>query len=287
MKVAMRTILRAFTMFEDPKELQNFVQNINAETAFDLDYSNLTDQQLFSVVYSLTTNEADRSFLDLFSHSSICAIAWHLLSNYTDLPLLLKTKEIEDFFLNTFFRIYQASIINAHYFSNAFAGIFPLCSLLNHSCAANVQRLSTDRMNVVVVKRVIKAGEQIFDCYVQSHRELPKAERQKKLESQYNFECQCEACVSNYPLLEDLPVGVPFFQQISNEQIRIKNNDKEFARKKLKKYSSFLKDNHKKYNSFEVGATEANFMESLGMLLSDTPLEELLKPVKNKASNRR
>jgi SET domain-containing protein len=43
--------------------------------------------------------------------------------------------------------------------------VFPFASLLNHSCAPNVARIDVESKMYLVLKRPIKAGEQLFDSY--------------------------------------------------------------------------------------------------------------------------
>ncbi len=43
--------------------------------------------------------------------------------------------------------------------------VFPFASLFNHSCAPNVSRINLGSKMYLVVKRSIKAGEQLFNSY--------------------------------------------------------------------------------------------------------------------------
>lgn len=49
--------------------------------------------------------------------------------------------------------------------SSSSCGIFPFTSLLNHSCSPNLQRIFVDDKIVLVARRPIEAGEQLFICY--------------------------------------------------------------------------------------------------------------------------
>lgn len=44
-------------------------------------------------------------------------------------------------------------------------GCYPFISLVNHSCAPNVNRIYVDNKMLLLVERPIKKGEQLFDCY--------------------------------------------------------------------------------------------------------------------------
>ncbi len=44
-------------------------------------------------------------------------------------------------------------------------GCYPFMSLINHSCAPNINRIYVDDKMILLVERPIQKGEQIFDCY--------------------------------------------------------------------------------------------------------------------------
>lgn len=45
-------------------------------------------------------------------------------------------------------------------------GGYTFCSLLNHSCCPNTMRIVVQNRMVLIVEKPIKAGEQLFDCYI-------------------------------------------------------------------------------------------------------------------------
>ncbi|XP_029304059.1 protein-lysine N-methyltransferase SMYD4 [Cottoperca gobio] len=93
--------------------------------------------------------------------------------------------------------------------------IFPSLSLLNHSCCPNTSLVfstgtslsaefsdsvaeyrSTDCGVTVTVRaaKVITAGQEILHCYGPHSSRMVTLERQRLLQEQYYFLCQCEAC---------------------------------------------------------------------------------------------
>lgn len=84
------------------------------------------------------------------------------------------------------------------------SGLFPFASMFNHNCDPNVNRVTLNNQLVFYVARPIKAGEQLFISYGYFFSRIDKDERSKGL-SKYSFECDCEACKKNLPLLEKLP----------------------------------------------------------------------------------
>ncbi|KAF1378477.1 hypothetical protein PFLUV_G00190950 [Perca fluviatilis] len=93
--------------------------------------------------------------------------------------------------------------------------VFPTLSLLNHSCCPNTSLVfstgtslsadfsetvpeyrSTARGVTVTVRaaKVISPGQEILHCYGPHNRRMATQERQRLLQEQYYFLCQCEAC---------------------------------------------------------------------------------------------
>jgi hypothetical protein len=77
-------------------------------------------------------------------------------------------------FRNFLFKFAQISVVNSHSLNGRCGsevnemfgiGIFPLCSLFNHSCAPNVARKSIHSKIYIYTKAPVKAGEQLFDSY--------------------------------------------------------------------------------------------------------------------------
>lgn len=116
-------------------------------------------------------------------------------------------------------------------------GSYPFCSLLNHSCAANVSRIHVNDMIVLIVQRPIGKGDQIFDNYGFNFTSVPRDHRQSELISQYNFLCHCIACEKNYPLLPSLPVS----------DKTLLNRAKKFCRELSQSTSMNQRKAHEKY----------------------------------------
>ncbi|KAM8975834.1 protein-lysine N-methyltransferase SMYD4 [Pelodytes ibericus] len=72
--------------------------------------------------------------------------------------------------------------------------LFPVLSLLNHSCDPNTTVSFRGKCAVVRASRPIKRDEEVTHCYGPHKFQLNVGERQKLLRAQYFFTCQCEAC---------------------------------------------------------------------------------------------
>uniref|UniRef100_G1S5N6 Protein-lysine N-methyltransferase SMYD4 n=1 Tax=Nomascus leucogenys TaxID=61853 RepID=G1S5N6_NOMLE len=73
-------------------------------------------------------------------------------------------------------------------------GIFPVISLLNHSCSPNTSVSFISTVATIRASQRIRKGQEILHCYGPHKSRMGVAERQQKLRSQYFFDCTCPAC---------------------------------------------------------------------------------------------
>ncbi|XP_006167616.1 SET and MYND domain-containing protein 4 [Tupaia chinensis] len=73
-------------------------------------------------------------------------------------------------------------------------GIFPVVSLLNHSCSPNTSVSFRSTVATVRASQRIGKGAEILHCYGPHESRMGVAERRRKLRSQYFFDCHCPAC---------------------------------------------------------------------------------------------
>lgn len=73
-------------------------------------------------------------------------------------------------------------------------GVFPVISLLNHSCSPNTSVSFVGTVATVRASQHIRRGQEILHCYGPHVSRLGIAARQQKLKSQYFFNCSCLAC---------------------------------------------------------------------------------------------
>ncbi|XP_042529884.1 SET and MYND domain-containing protein 4 [Dipodomys spectabilis] len=73
-------------------------------------------------------------------------------------------------------------------------GIFPVVSLLNHSCSPNTSLSFAGTVVTIRATQQIGKGQEILHCYGPHESRMSIAERQQKLKSQYFFDCSCPAC---------------------------------------------------------------------------------------------
>jgi len=84
------------------------------------------------------------------------------------------------------------------------AASYGTLSLINHSCDPNVVRHYHSSSAVVTSVRTILAGEEILDNYGYHYAVMPREERQRKLQSQYYFVCNCVGCCDSWPVYTGL-----------------------------------------------------------------------------------
>lgn len=72
--------------------------------------------------------------------------------------------------------------------------LFPVISLLNHSCSPNTSVSFINTVASVRASQKIGKGQEILHCYGPHESRMTIAERQQKLRSQYFFDCTCPAC---------------------------------------------------------------------------------------------
>lgn len=86
------------------------------------------------------------------------------------------------------------------------AAIYPVFSLLNHSCDGNVCTLNDDGSGklIIIAARTLIKGEEILTCYGNGFSNEPRVGRQAQLLKDFNLNCKCIACRYNWPLLDSM-----------------------------------------------------------------------------------
>ncbi|GFN78717.1 SET and MYND domain-containing protein 4 [Plakobranchus ocellatus] len=141
-------------------------------------------------------------------------VGGHILRNIMMLPC--NAHEVSEFSLN-----FEAPAMSATV--ELAAAIYPVLSLINHSCDPSVVRHSFGNICVARAIRSIKAGEELKDNYGALYPTMDLATRQTNLQSQYFFTCQCEACASDWPQYFNIPFELPVLRCSScNSHVEIR-----------------------------------------------------------------
>ena len=92
--------------------------------------------------------------------------------------------------------------VNSSEIKSLGAGVFLTGALFNHSCDPSFMRCNVGKGMVSVTNRNITAGEEISECYGQMYYTKNIDTRREQLKQHYKFECQCNACLYNYPTIK-------------------------------------------------------------------------------------
>ena len=200
--LAVRTALKAG--YDLLKGISNGCMKITAKHPYESqDYLN---------VFNLEGHESERSSKDLFWRAYACVILAHICDTVTwsngadDAKLVLATFSLHHM---------QLMPCNAHEISELVydvkhpyksetieigGGIYPTLSLFNHSCDPVVVR-TFSRGNTCVMKALSPIGkdEQVYDNYGVLYAVHDQAERQRKVQGQYYFQCLCTPCTQMWP----------------------------------------------------------------------------------------
>ncbi|KAL1449230.1 hypothetical protein WDU94_000446 [Cyamophila willieti] len=135
------------------------------------------------------------------------------LSDKSDCDDVTRLSPFDLQFASLLVHYFQAVACNAHDINTFFAspsaggdqvhigsGLYPFCSMVNHSCDPNVVRHSQGTTIIMTALKGIPAGQQLFDNYGVHYATHEKVYRQSYLLSQYRFNCACAACENNFPL---------------------------------------------------------------------------------------
>lgn len=164
-RIAVRTFFEAFDICDGDIEKLGALCEENygkTRTVFDLN-GKINPKQLLQAIDALATNEGGRNMADLFQRCGVVSIISQLFINHTSLEDKLPTDDDKDFFRCFLFKQTQIAACNYHGLYNGVlhnseletnpqygSGSFPFCSLINHSCAPNLVRLTFNTKNYVV-----------------------------------------------------------------------------------------------------------------------------------------
>ena len=271
LRIAVRTFFEALEVCGGSlKELNTLIEENDAtRSIFDFEHP-LTRREVLQAIDALASNESTRTQSDLFQRAGIVALVTNLLISVNAMKDLLITESDVAFFRSFVFKQTQISASNYHGIYNGIfraseidlnpqhgSGSYPFCSLLNHSCAPNVVRISHEGKIVVTVNRVIAAGGQIFDNYGFHHCLEDVKKRRTSLFNQYMFNCVCEACRNNYSLFTELPRVEPKLENFLSNDIReLSELNVQHAEDRFNEYCRYLQKLGNQYPCWEISSLQ-------------------------------
>jgi SET and MYND domain-containing protein 4 len=132
---------------------------------FDLSIKENNSKEILKSMISLThkTNVKIKDISNVFQYNRFLKNLWSEEKEFIN-KYLERMMQIE---ILNFHGIKGQSISQKNTYRRCVGdGSYAFCSLLNHSCCPNVMRIVVDNRMVLIVERPIKAGEQLFDCYI-------------------------------------------------------------------------------------------------------------------------
>ncbi|KAG8450779.1 hypothetical protein GDO86_003155 [Hymenochirus boettgeri] len=194
-----KAVVSLLTHTENNKEEQKFMYGLTAAALCKKLYSLITKDAVSSsleieksIPSESSTAENWSSVLPLIGP----AILRHMLQLYCNAQAVTVIEEDHD--------ESKLSLVKNSKKSRLATAIFPVLSMLNHSCDPNTTVSFNGRCTIVRANRSIKKDEEVTHCYGPHKLRMKVEERQKLLNDQYFFMCQCEACTKENRLKETM-----------------------------------------------------------------------------------
>ena len=223
--------------------------HFNPQQPFGTEAGCMYDSESYLSVFHLATNSERLDCTQKVANASHALIATTILETKTDffqdIPANCKL-EFKMFVAALMLRHIEAEAVNAAgmielrgvenlAFSDSFSGkippeklyekinslqfrkfagaMYPLFSLMSHSCDPNVYYLNdaVGGKMIVMAHRALKKGEPMFISYSESFTCVGLDDRQAELAERYHFKCRCVACEQDWPTLSELKDQPPVF----------------------------------------------------------------------------
>ncbi|XP_054271330.1 SET and MYND domain-containing protein 4 [Macrosteles quadrilineatus] len=200
-------------------------------------------------VYNLVNHGSDRSAED-FLHRTVVAVFLLRCLKTTDYFKMQDENTIttnekmlsenEKFIGGLILRHIQSLQFNSHEVSelvidgknkkSVFIGgaVYPTLALFNHSCNPGIVRYQKGTEVIARAIRTIRSGEMVAENYGPIFTQEGRESRQSKLRNQYWFDCQCEACLEDWPTLDNMSSDVMRFRCDCGNTLLVPVNTPEF-----------------------------------------------------------
>lgn len=292
MRVSMRNFLEGFALFSfDPLSFRNFWNEScdqKEQTVFNFDLANEQMRKIRTLkcMERLVMLADERSCADLFQRAGIVALMVNLFLTHSKLKEILDSDRNQDMLRTLLFITTQQAALNYHGIFDGImtrsqssicpqygSGGYAFCSLINHSCAPNIVRISFRCKNYIMVNRPIEEGGQLFDNYGYHHCLEDRDQRKAGLKSQYMFNCRCEACLNDYPLFTNLETVDDNFERfIKNDVAKLAALNVETAKNRFKEYCDYLDKNDHNYPCYEISCLQECILRST-FIFKTTPFK--------------
>ncbi|XP_070496813.1 SET and MYND domain-containing protein 4-like [Chironomus tepperi] len=258
------------------KSLQRFYEETkkNMKNVFDFDHStliNAEDVLIMKLKCLISLSKSSKKYQMMYQKSILSSLS-SLNSIYTENidfihDYIEALCQISD---HNFHGIFSSNLGNKTFDNSNLkslqepigSGSFLFTSLINHSCTPNILRICVDGEMCLIVCRKIEKGSQIYDCYKNNFLMETREKRQNILNQHFNFRCDCEACLNDWPTLKELRVKdvklMKYAKKINDELIESLNSSSKLANS-FKKCKDILQENFKNYPSMELCIIQKSF----------------------------
>lgn len=248
------------------EELQKLMnRQTTNKTIMDYDFSDPTDPMNDKNRILATTSLAEREPWSAEAYAKYESVTQQLQT---------ESEDERNFLRNYLVRCLKSMTVNFFHFfwspKETEGHGLALCSLaayFAHSCDPNVEKIDVNNKFAFVVKKPIKADEQLFMNYDRySFLTHSLQERQDYFTKIYTFQCACNACKEDYPQLAKLPKTddkfvLPEVADISIDEAKIQ----------YKKNCTYIKDNIGNYPSYEICSLMVQNYKLLHAIGNDLP----------------
>ncbi|XP_015177541.1 PREDICTED: SET and MYND domain-containing protein 4-like isoform X1 [Polistes dominula] len=203
------------------KELQEDMKI--AESNPDSRTAGFTDEGVLSSfsarsALSLATNMTTRPLIGISAFACISALTSILLAIRTnffgkkyEIDYLEDISELSDLKFCGSIMFRACVIMSSNCFSvqqepgiKSGSGLYVTHSLYNHSCNPNTLRHFEELTMITRALQPILPGDQVFTSYGPAYAYMSRAERKEKIMQDYFFDCQCSACIFNWPTYNEI-----------------------------------------------------------------------------------
>lgn len=288
---AIETFLQALERCnEDIKKLRKITEENeknSSATIFQLGDPN-DPINAYKAIDALESHENKRDSFDQLNRCASVEKLLYVFTSYTSLSLLLSSVDDRDFFRNFLYKHSRIAANNLFGFGGGArikeeyekdatvgTGSFPFVSLFNHSCYENVCRLHGKNEIVLMVRRVIEPGEQLFvnyggtACFGVDDKEA----RQKRTREGYFFECNCLACrnVITTDQMKSKIINQATIKAIEKIKMNLFKRDHDLAEEGFKKTCEIMTKNNGLFPCSEIFQLE-HVLETYCLIFSMSKL---------------
>jgi hypothetical protein len=229
--MADRMLSKSISICEGFDNLRTTLENLNETTTVFSENENKTEKFLLKCCYNLECGNTQEDFK--FAHMYAKD-----LSKRSQFTQDADRKFLKQIVAKIFGILNRNSFCLELNNGKAIAGaLFAFTSLINHSCTNNLDGIVVENRLMLIVNQPIKKGQQIFLCYHKPFYMESIKDRRSKLMMQFNFFCQCEACVN------------PCYSTVMVENFDV-NKDKKSSDDILREYKENCKYIMKNFSSY-------------------------------------